>query len=184
MPKSKRAGAFARRTEPPNNLEDTIPHWVDRMRPQEPAGSSRAESIEMELTPPPNETRAAAPPLHCLGTVARAPGSRARDSNSASDPRRLEAAPAAPVVSATTRWFADRALRCPSLGQQEAFGFPTPHGTPARLVAAVIRVAQGSATVALLTTAAMIEPMLADAALPYHPVYSFAAIGFGGMIFQ
>jgi gluconate:H+ symporter, GntP family len=50
-------------------------------------------------------------------------------------------------------------------------------------VAAVIRVAQGSATVALLTTAAMVQPMMADAGpLPYHPVYVFLAIGFGGMI--
>jgi GntP family gluconate:H+ symporter len=48
-------------------------------------------------------------------------------------------------------------------------------------VAAVIRIAQGSATVALLTTAAMVEPMLRGP-LPYHPIYVFLAIGFGGMI--
>jgi GntP family gluconate:H+ symporter len=48
------------------------------------------------------------------------------------------------------------------------------------LVSAVIRVAQGSATVALLTTAAMVQPMLAPS-LPYHPMYVFLAIGFGGM---
>jgi gluconate:H+ symporter, GntP family len=48
------------------------------------------------------------------------------------------------------------------------------------LVAAVIRVAQGSATVAMLTTAAMISPLLAGP-LPYHPVYIFCAIGFGAM---
>jgi GntP family gluconate:H+ symporter len=47
------------------------------------------------------------------------------------------------------------------------------------VVAAVIRVAQGSATVAMLTTAAMISPLLS--ALPYHPVYIFCAIGFGAM---
>lgn len=47
------------------------------------------------------------------------------------------------------------------------------------LVAAVIRVAQGSATVAMLTTAAMLEPVIAAAGLPYHPVYIFLAIGFG-----
>jgi GntP family gluconate:H+ symporter len=51
------------------------------------------------------------------------------------------------------------------------------------LVAAVIRMAQGSATVSLLTTAGMMQPMLAAGTLPYHPVYVFAAIGFGGMIF-
>jgi GntP family gluconate:H+ symporter len=49
------------------------------------------------------------------------------------------------------------------------------------LVAAVIRVAQGSATVAMLTTAAMIYPMMSSAPLPYHPVYIFMAIGFGAM---
>jgi len=50
-------------------------------------------------------------------------------------------------------------------------------------VAAVIRVAQGSATVALLTTAAMLQPMLSGP-LPFHPVYVFLSIGFGGMIFS
>ena len=50
------------------------------------------------------------------------------------------------------------------------------------LVAAVIRIAQGSATVAMLTTAAMISPMVSSAALPYHPVYIFCAIGFGAMM--
>lgn len=50
------------------------------------------------------------------------------------------------------------------------------------IVAAVIRVAQGSATVAMLTTAAMIYPIMSEGgALPYHPVYVFMAIGFGAM---
>jgi len=49
-------------------------------------------------------------------------------------------------------------------------------------VAAVIRVAQGSATVAMLTTAAMVYPLMTDAVLPHHPVYIFLAIGFGAMI--
>jgi H+/gluconate symporter-like permease len=51
------------------------------------------------------------------------------------------------------------------------------------LVAGVIRIAQGSATVAMLTTAAMIYPIMSGgAALPYHSVYIFMAIGFGAMI--
>lgn len=51
------------------------------------------------------------------------------------------------------------------------------------MVAAVLRIAQGSATVAMLTTAAMMEPILAGAGqLPYHPIYVFLAIGFGAMI--
>jgi len=50
------------------------------------------------------------------------------------------------------------------------------------LVATVIRVAQGSATVAMLTTAGMMAPLLVGAPLPYHPVYIFLAIGFGAMM--
>jgi len=50
------------------------------------------------------------------------------------------------------------------------------------VVAAVIRIAQGSATVAMLTTAAMIAPVMASTTLPYHPVYIFSAIGFGAMM--
>jgi len=49
-------------------------------------------------------------------------------------------------------------------------------------VAAVIRIAQGSATVAMLTTAAMVYPIMTGNDLPYHPVYVFVAIGFGAMI--
>jgi GntP family gluconate:H+ symporter len=45
-------------------------------------------------------------------------------------------------------------------------------------VAALIRIAQGSATVAMLTTAGIIAPMLAPG-LPFHPMYVFLAIGFG-----
>lgn len=49
-------------------------------------------------------------------------------------------------------------------------------------IAAVIRVAQGSATVAMLTTAAMVYPMMSGGdALPYHPIYIFLSIGFGAM---
>jgi GntP family gluconate:H+ symporter len=50
-------------------------------------------------------------------------------------------------------------------------------------VSAVIRVAQGSATVAMLTTAAMIYPLI-EAGLPYHSSYIFLAIGFGAMFFS
>ncbi|WP_394740234.1 GntP family permease [Natronococcus roseus] len=48
------------------------------------------------------------------------------------------------------------------------------------LVAAVIRVAQGSGTVAILTGAAMMAPLTGD--LAAHPVYMMMAVGFGGMI--
>jgi GntP family gluconate:H+ symporter len=47
-------------------------------------------------------------------------------------------------------------------------------------VSAVIRIAQGSATVAMITTSSMIYPMIHEpGAIPYHPMYIFLAIGFG-----
>ncbi len=49
------------------------------------------------------------------------------------------------------------------------------------LVAVVIRVAQGSATVAMLTASSIMVPMLAGADLGCHPLYLFLAIGFGAM---
>jgi len=50
-------------------------------------------------------------------------------------------------------------------------------------VAAVIRIAQGSMTVAMLTTSAMMVPIIqGGSALPYHPIYIFLAIGFGSAI--
>jgi GntP family gluconate:H+ symporter len=53
------------------------------------------------------------------------------------------------------------------------------------LVAVVIRVAQGSATVAMLTTSAMMYPIITGGAgLPYDPIYIFLAIGFGGFAFS
>ena len=53
------------------------------------------------------------------------------------------------------------------------------------LVAVVIRIAQGSATVAMLTTSAMMYPIITGGAgLPYDPIYIFLAIGFGGFAFS
>jgi GntP family gluconate:H+ symporter len=49
------------------------------------------------------------------------------------------------------------------------------------LTAAVVRVAQGSATVAMLTTSSIMAPMVAAGELGCHPVYLFTAIGFGAM---
>ena len=51
-------------------------------------------------------------------------------------------------------------------------------------IAAVIRIAQGSATVAMLTTAAMVQPLIATGTLPCHPVYVYLAIGFGADTFS
>jgi GntP family gluconate:H+ symporter len=50
-------------------------------------------------------------------------------------------------------------------------------------VTAVIRLAQGSATVAMVTGVGLMAAIIGDgAALPMHPVYLFLAIGFGSMI--
>jgi len=55
------------------------------------------------------------------------------------------------------------------------------------LVSSVIRIAQGSATVAMLTTSAMMASILypsgdpAGAVLAQHPIYIFLAIGFGAV---
>ena len=49
------------------------------------------------------------------------------------------------------------------------------------IVAAVVRVAQGSATVAMLTASSIMAPMLMNTPLGCHPVYLFTAIGFGAM---
>jgi gluconate:H+ symporter, GntP family len=51
------------------------------------------------------------------------------------------------------------------------------------IVSVVLRVAQGSATVAMLTTSAMLYPLTVDAAgtstMSVHPMYLFLTIGFG-----
>ncbi len=50
------------------------------------------------------------------------------------------------------------------------------------VIAATIRIAQGSATVALLTTAGIMAPLVGD--LSVHPVYLVMIIGAGGTIFS
>jgi GntP family gluconate:H+ symporter len=45
------------------------------------------------------------------------------------------------------------------------------------ILALIIRVAQGSATVTMLTTSAIMMPMIGPD-LPYHPLYLFLSIGF------
>lgn len=46
-------------------------------------------------------------------------------------------------------------------------------------IALLLRIAQGSATVAMLATSSMVYPMMT--ALPCHPIYIFLSIGFGAM---
>ena len=47
------------------------------------------------------------------------------------------------------------------------------------LICTIIRTAQGSATVAMITTVGIIAPVAAAAAITYHPVYIALAIGCG-----
>ncbi len=49
------------------------------------------------------------------------------------------------------------------------------------IVAVVVRVAQGSATVAMLTASSIMAPMVVGTQLGCHPVYLFMSIGFGAM---
>jgi GntP family gluconate:H+ symporter len=46
-------------------------------------------------------------------------------------------------------------------------------------VTAVVRVAQGSATVAMITAVGIVAPIAATTQLPYHPLYLALAIGCG-----
>lgn len=53
----------------------------------------------------------------------------------------------------------------------------------AAAVASALKLAQGSGTVAILSGSAIVASLLPDpTALPFHPAYLFAAVGFGSMI--
>ena len=49
-------------------------------------------------------------------------------------------------------------------------------------VSALLKFAQGSTTVAVITTSGMMAAMLGDTVLAFHPVYLATAIGGGGLI--
>ncbi|NNE91434.1 MAG: gluconate permease [Verrucomicrobiales bacterium] len=49
-------------------------------------------------------------------------------------------------------------------------------------ISALLKIAQGSTTVAVITASGMIAAMLEGMTLPYHPVYLATAIGGGGLI--
>jgi GntP family gluconate:H+ symporter len=48
-------------------------------------------------------------------------------------------------------------------------------------ITAIVRVAQGSATVSMITGSALMYAIIQGETLPYHPVYIYMAIGFGSM---
>lgn len=52
------------------------------------------------------------------------------------------------------------------------------------LTSAVIKIAQGSSTVAMITASAIMAGIIQGMPLPFHPVYVFLSIGFGGMVFS
>ncbi|MCA9181131.1 MAG: GntP family permease, partial [Planctomycetales bacterium] len=47
------------------------------------------------------------------------------------------------------------------------------------LLTTIVRAAQGSATVAMITSAAIVSPVMSDVQLPFHPLYVALAIGCG-----
>ncbi|NND34216.1 MAG: GntP family permease [Saprospiraceae bacterium] len=49
------------------------------------------------------------------------------------------------------------------------------------IVAAVMKIAQGSGTVSMITSAGIMFSLISGTTLPYHPVYIFLAVGFGAM---
>jgi len=49
-------------------------------------------------------------------------------------------------------------------------------------MASLLKIAQGSTTVAVITVSAMMAAMIADIDLPFHPVYLATAIGGGGLV--
>jgi GntP family gluconate:H+ symporter len=52
------------------------------------------------------------------------------------------------------------------------------------LASAVLRTAQGSATVAIITASGIVAPIAAAAPLPFHPVYLALAVGCGSKPFM
>jgi GntP family gluconate:H+ symporter len=51
-------------------------------------------------------------------------------------------------------------------------------------ISSLLKISQGSTTVAVITASAIMFGVIEGLALPYHPLYLFLAIGFGGMVFS
>lgn len=58
-------------------------------------------------------------------------------------------------------------------------GFDLNYILLAWVIAAVMKIAQGSGTVSMITSAAIMSAMIPPGSLPYHPVYILLSIGFG-----
>ena len=63
-----------------------------------------------------------------------------------------------------------------------AEGFQINYILLAWVIAVVMKIAQGSGTVSMITTSVMMAGVLTETGpLPYHPIYIFAAVGFGSL---
>jgi gluconate:H+ symporter, GntP family len=51
-------------------------------------------------------------------------------------------------------------------------------------ISSLMKISQGSTTVAVITASAIMFGVIEGLPLPYHPIYLFLAIGFGGMVFS
>jgi GntP family gluconate:H+ symporter len=51
-------------------------------------------------------------------------------------------------------------------------------------ISSLMKISQGSTTVAVITASAIMYGVIDGMTLPYHPLYLFLAIGFGGMVFS
>ena len=73
-------------------------------------------------------------------------------------------------------------LRQTGIAQELQSAFPGAEGSLliiAFLITTLVRIAQGSATVAMITAVGVIAPLAASMTLPYHPLYLALAIGCG-----
>ena len=73
-------------------------------------------------------------------------------------------------------------LRQTGIAQELQAAFPGAEGSLliiAFLITTLVRIAQGSATVAMITAVGVIAPLASSMALPYHPLYLALAIGCG-----
>lgn len=60
-------------------------------------------------------------------------------------------------------------------------GFDMPYILLAWMVAAVMKIAQGSGTVSMITTSAIMVALIGNNVLPYHPIYILLSVGFGSL---
>jgi GntP family gluconate:H+ symporter len=60
-------------------------------------------------------------------------------------------------------------------------GFNMPYILLAWMVAAIMKIAQGSGTVSMITASAIMAALIGNNELPYHPIYILLSVGFGSL---